>query len=142
EHVGLRIPHIALRAEECLGTLPERKRRPPFDELVERAHRKRNAHAEERDHAPSRDVAAAQQGLARQERRRYALHQVADAVERVDAPYDERCEHHQAERRGELHQPATRYAMAPTISSAPAPERTVSRSSCSSAAPSSTVTSE
>src|SRR6185437_3798756 len=31
EHVRLGVPRIALRAEELVGALPERQRRPPLD---------------------------------------------------------------------------------------------------------------
>jgi len=79
----LRVPYVALRAKKGVGTLPQRERRPPFDELVERAHRERHADAEKRRHAPSRDIAATQEDLARHERRRHALHEVADAVVRI-----------------------------------------------------------
>ena len=47
EHVGLRVPRVALGAEKLIGALAQRQRRPPLDKLIHRADRQRDtAHYE------------------------------------------------------------------------------------------------
>ena len=89
EHVPLRVPDIALRAEEGVGIAAADERREPLDELVAGAHREAHARddGEEPPAAPQRRVP--QQQFARDDRRHEALSEMPDSVVRVAAEIEE-----------------------------------------------------
>ena len=66
EHVPLRVPGVALGAEEGVGRLAAGQRRPPFDELVEGAEREADAGTRKKSQPPWRSGGRRQKDLARQ----------------------------------------------------------------------------
>src|SRR5262249_6277406 len=97
EHVPLRVPGVALRAEEGLRRLAAEQPGPPPEELVGGADRER-AHRDEREEPPpALQGRGPQQELAGEDRRHEALREVAEPVvgitrevERVLRPEAER----------------------------------------------------
>jgi hypothetical protein len=97
-HVPVRIPDVALGAEELVAALGvEDQRRPPLDELPEGADRQRDARDEEGQPAARLKRRLAQQDLADGERREEAQREVADPIvvvavksERLARPVSER----------------------------------------------------
>ena len=97
QHVGLRVPDVALRAEEVVRARPEEHRRQPLDELVEGRHPEAAPrHDREQPPAPAQRRGP-QQDLAQHDRGHEALREVpelvvgvAREVERVAHPVAER----------------------------------------------------
>src|SRR5690606_14259942 len=79
-HIGLRIPDIALRCKELIRAAPAEQRDGPFDQLVKGAEGKADGDGE--DIAPDgrRHEMAADDHLARDNRRHEALRQMAEPV--------------------------------------------------------------
>src|SRR5437867_4254549 len=80
EHVPLRVPHVALRTEQCVGGMIAGERRPPLEELVARAERQARRSHEDEQPAAGPQRRRAQQDLADQDGRHEALDEVAEAV--------------------------------------------------------------
>src|ERR1043165_8163496 len=80
EHILLRVPHVALRAEKSIRSRAARNGRPPFDKLITRAQGETHARdeKEEPETAPAR--CAPQEHFARNQRGHEALHEMTDAV--------------------------------------------------------------
>ena len=83
EHVGLRVPWIALRAEKGVGGFLALKRDEPFDEFVARADRETDADNEKSEPAAPREDVAAQQDFPGDDGGDEALREMAEAVEVV-----------------------------------------------------------
>src|SRR5205085_12518132 len=80
EHILLRVPHIALRAEKSICGRAANDSRPPLDEFITRAESQTHARDEKEEPKAASERCAAQEHLARDERGHEALHEMADAV--------------------------------------------------------------
>src|SRR5205085_12562247 len=80
EHILLRVPHIALRAEKSICGRAANDSRPPLDEFITRAESQTHAGNEKEEPKAASERCAAQEYLARDERAHEALHEVANAV--------------------------------------------------------------
>lgn len=83
QHVRLRIPGIALRAEKFIRPLSKHFCRTPFDQFVRRADRQHDADNHKTKHAPAIHMRTPDQNFARHQRRNKALEEMADLVVRI-----------------------------------------------------------
>ena len=87
EHVALRVPHVALRAEEGVTARGvERERRAPLEQLVERREAEDDVDEDEDEPAVALELRLAQQHLAHDEDGKQAEREVADLVVVVARP--------------------------------------------------------
>jgi hypothetical protein len=93
----LRVPRVALRAEEGGRRFAGRRRRPPLDQLVEGAHRETDRRDQEEEPLPGPERRPTEEDLPGEDRRDEALHEVAEAVV-VVAGETEGVPHPEAER--------------------------------------------
>ena len=86
EHIFLRVPDIALGAEECEGRLAGNQRGYPFEQLIKRA----DSHTDEK-HDPDPPAARTHnpqpnEQLARDQRRDKSLHEMSKPIEMISMP--------------------------------------------------------
>jgi len=80
EHIGLRVPRIALRSQEIIGALPKPNGRPPFNEFVGGADCKRNTNHQKPKRLSHFDIVTTDKYFAGNQGRHKTLKEVTDLV--------------------------------------------------------------
>src|SRR3954466_6239144 len=89
EHVPLRIPNVALSAEECIGARTEKQSSPPFDEFVKRTDRHADADDDKKEPFTLTQRTPAQKDFAGENRGNEPLSEMANSIVMIASKAEE-----------------------------------------------------